>query len=183
MKIFMYKAADAPIVAILLRGVKRTHWKLIRWDLDTDTFIEGQWLMNKSMNGAYASISPSGEYFSYSYSIYPKTVGSEYECHCAVSKLPNFTALYFNKNHYLGYRLGFTADNKIVYISDYTMEKKGAIDIPIVTGDSVASGYIDTPVWKDSNGRIIHTDGAKLYVNNNILYDATEHIFSAKKPM
>jgi len=62
--------------------------------MDTDTFTRGQWLKHKSMKGTTASISPNGVYFGYSYSVYSPSFHS----HGVISRLPNFTAIYFNEN-------------------------------------------------------------------------------------
>lgn len=48
-RITIFKAKDAPIALIVCR-FKRNHqiqYQLIQWNLETNQFIEGQWLMNK----------------------------------------------------------------------------------------------------------------------------------------
>lgn len=189
-KLYLYKAQNANIVAILRRGSTRTEWELIRWDLDTDTFTEGQWLMKKVMNGKYCSLSPNGLYFAYHYDEY-KDNGTTFESHGVVSKLPNFTALYHKANFGGNWAtLTFTEDNAIVYgsMSTEPMEKKGDIELPFAdweTAKRANSGYIDfekEPVWQDPKGRSIRVDGAKLIVDNHVLYDTSDHMFVAKPP-
>ena len=94
-----YKARDANIV-VILRGHKQTEWEMIRWDLDTDTFTEGQWLRNKHLDPKSAAISPNGEYFVYGYDTYPK-----WNSVAVASKVPYFTAEYFQE--YTGGRIWF----------------------------------------------------------------------------
>ena len=179
-KLFLYKAAKANIVAILRRGENRETWELIRWDLDTDTFTEGQWLLKKHMNGRYAAISPCGRYFGYHYDVYGYVKGvQEWTCHGVVSALPNFTALYFNGNHRGNWEMvSFTEDSEI---TGPPMLKKGDVEIPQVgyTKESAPSGY--TPEgWTDPKGRLITTEAGKLLADGVLLYDTTNHVFVPK---
>lgn len=50
-------AAAAPLAVILRRGPK-THWRLISWDLKTDTFTPGQWMKGLVR---LCDLSPSGD--------------------------------------------------------------------------------------------------------------------------
>lgn len=184
-KLFLYKAQDAPIVVILRRGIKRTTWELIRWNLETDTFQEGQWLLHKHMNGRYCSLSPDGTYFSYHYDTYGKS--GEWTCHSVVSLVPNFTALYFCVEHHGNWEeIQFAEDGCIVFDSS-RLEKKSDIDIPVVKwkkGLAIApSGYIKGAEWTDPKGRIITTEEGKLFANGLVLYDTTDHTFVAREPI
>lgn len=89
-KLHLYKARDANIV-VILRGSKKTEWEMIQWDLDTDTFTEGQWLRNKHLDPKSAAISPNGKYFVYGYDVY----GKGWQSVGVASKVPYFTAEYF----------------------------------------------------------------------------------------
>ena len=182
-KLFLYKAAKANVVAILRReSSSKENWELIRWDLDTDTFTEGQWLMKKQMNGKYAAISPCGRFFAYHYNIYHK---GDWACHGVVSSLPNFTALYYNEKHMGNWEMvRFTEDSEI---RGPPMVKKGNMELAQVssTKEKAPSGYInmDTePFWTDPKGRIITTENGKLLADGVVLYDTTDHVFSAKTP-
>ena len=66
-KLFLYKARDANVVAILRRSKKRYEWQLIKWIIDeeNDKFEMGQWLVGKMIHPRYSSISPDGKYFWY----------------------------------------------------------------------------------------------------------------------
>lgn len=99
-KLHFYKARDVNIV-VILRGHKKTEWEMIRWDLDTDTFTEGQWLRNKHLDPKSAAISPNGEYFVYGYDVY----GKGWQSVGVASKVPYFTADYFQE--YTGGRIWF----------------------------------------------------------------------------
>ena len=50
-------AAEARKAVILRRG-PRTHYCLINWDLETDTFTEGQWMKG---NIKLCDLSPTGD--------------------------------------------------------------------------------------------------------------------------
>jgi hypothetical protein len=105
-KLFLYKAKDENVVAILRRGeYKRREWQLIKWDIDTDTFQMGQWLTKKMVFPMYSSISPDGKYFSYVYD-YDEAV---------LSKLPNFTAEYYSGNSsFMWYDFNFSRDGRAI---------------------------------------------------------------------
>lgn len=181
-KLFLYKAAEANIIAILRRGQNHETWELIRWDLDTDTFTEGQWLLKKHMNGKYAAISPCGHFFAYHYDVYSYVKGEQnHACHGVVSALPNFTALYFNENHMGNWEsIRFTKTGKI---SGPPMVKKGDVELSFVDHKApvIHSGLIQETSWTDPKGRVIRTEGGKLFVDDILLYDTTDHAFVAKE--
>jgi len=179
-KLFLYKAAKANVVGILRReSSSKENWELIRWDLDTDTFTEGQWLMNKQMNGKYAAISPCGRFFAYHYNIYMK---EDWACHGVVSSLPNFTALYFNEEHRGNWEsIRFTEKGEI---HSPPMVKKGDVELSFVHHSTpvISSGFIGEASWTDPKGRVITTEDGKLLADGVVLYDTTEHVFIAKTP-
>ena len=184
-KLFLYKAASANVVAILRRDTSdRDNWELIKWDLDTDRFTEGQWLLKKHMNGASScAISPDGQLFGYHYEVYNRYVKGKrvLESVGVISKLPNFTALYINKAWgFNWFSVMFDQDGSVIGYKEQ-WEKKGNIDLHFVTGDirRVASGYIETNEneWIDPKGRKITTKEGKLYADDQLLYDTTDHMF------
>ncbi len=182
-KLFLYKAAQANVVVILRRGPGRETWEMIRWDLDTDTFTEGQWLLKKQMNGKYAAISPCGRFFAYHYDVYGYVKGGQFwTCHGVVSQVPNFTALYFNGSHTGNWdSIGFTEAGEICAPP---MEKKGGVEIPFASlkGREIPSGYIEDSSWTDPLGRRIRTEGGKLFADDILLYDTTDHQFVPRIP-
>jgi len=187
-KLFLHKARDASVVAILRRSEK-TNWELIKWDISADTFTEGQWLLGKTMNGRYPKLSPDGKLFSYHYDIYHK---GDWRCEGAVSLLPNFTALYFCGDHCGNWEeIGFGEDGALVF-EPTRLVKKGSVDLPIRKYDKnltlVPPSYIDFEalegnVWVDPRGRKISTKDGILYADGEVLYDTTAHEFESRKPI
>lgn len=119
-KLWLYKASNAPIVAILRRDENRD-WLLIKWELETDTFTEGQWLRKKKINPHYCSISPNGKYFGYSYTDY-----HDLEAHIIISKIPYFTAEYYSNSAWGSY-VYFTKTGE--FMSNIQLEKRGDEEI------------------------------------------------------
>ena len=191
-KLYLYKAAKANVVVLLRRSGKRDQWEMIRWDLDTDTFVEGQWLLKKVLDPKSASLSPCGRFFAYSYSIYGFVKGEQnFESHGVVSEVPNFTALYFNGNFGGGYGLlGFTESGEVIassYIGG-TLVKKGDVALRFfpLTPDTLSKPLPLAPtgrvpdVWTDPKGRLITTKDGKLFADGTLLYDTTDHVFAPK---
>ncbi len=182
-KLYLYKARDAPIVAILRRGLQRDEWELIKWDLETDTFTEGQWLTHKQMNGKYCAISPNGQYFAYHYSEYTK---KNYSAKGVVSKLPNFTAIYYTDQFPGNWdTVGFNTDNSVCVAPEKGWELKTP-DAELKTNPDqnfVPNGYISSEVWIDPRGRSITTDRGMLLANNQCIYNTMKHMFIPKGPM
>ncbi len=179
-KLYLYKARDANIVAILRRGLQRDEWELIKWDVDTDTFTEGQWLMHKQMNGKYCAISPNGRYFAYHYTEYTKHTNS---ASGVVSRLPNFTAIYYTDIFPGNWdSVGFNTDNSVCVAPEKGWELKNAnCELTISqTQDYVPNGYISSEVWIDPRGRSITTDRGMLLANGVCIYNTTTHIFVSK---
>ena len=168
-KFFLYKAQNANIVVILRRGETRETWELIKWDLETDTFTEGQWLLKKHMNGKY--------------DVYGFVDGNQnYACHGVISKIPNFTAIYFNPDHCGNWQsIQFTETGDV---NGPPMEKKGSVELSFVKGQTptAPSGYIETDSWIDPKGRVITHKNGVLLADNQVLYDTTDHVFVPKEP-
>lgn len=184
-KLFLHKAADAPIVVILRRagGSKRMAWELIEWNLETDTFREGQWLMGKQMNGKYLQVSPNGKYIGYHYYFYTP----DWQCHGAVSRVPNFTAIFFCPEHCGNWeQIQFTPDNNIIF-SNLKLMKKRDSDLKVFTykerKDAVPSSWLGEGPWTDPKGRVITTEEGKLLADGQVLYDTTDHVFVARAPV
>ena len=176
-KLYLYKAADAPIAVILRRGTKKSVWEMIRWDLLTDTFTEGQWLTHKTVHGKDASISADGQLFAYQYDVY----GSEYESCAVVSRIPNFSAVLFTAQA-AGHwdHLGFSADGSVATsIEEGWVAKEDSVPNIVSYTEKADSGYMPGP-WKDLKDRTIVLDGAKVVADGEVLYDTTDHVFQAK---
>lgn len=139
-RLFMYLARDVPICAILYRGNRQKEWKWIKWDIMTDTFTEGQWLIGKSIVPSLCSIQPDGMNIGYIYSEWKDDSIS----YLVKSILPNMTTQYFEK--YDGY----------YFYGVYPKEDGGHL--------------ITSKKWKDPNGRIITTKDGILYANNKEIF-------------
>jgi hypothetical protein len=124
----MYKAKDANIVAILRRGKNRKEWQMIRWNIENDTFQEGQWLMNKMIAPRYCSISPDGKYFFYHY--WDK---GQYSTDAVFSKIPNFTAEYYGEWNTYYNVCSFTNNNiGVVSLSDQFVKRNPNTELQLV---------------------------------------------------
>jgi hypothetical protein len=189
-KLFLYKAADAPVAILLRRGESRDQWELIRWDLETDTFTAGQWLLGKHLHGKDAALSPDGRFLAYQYDIYS---GEAYQSHAAVSLVPNFTAVLHNPGNGGHWdTVGFTADGSLA-----TTLKTGWVVPPGTPAgtppgyeirhgardEKVASGYVENETWVDPRGRVITLNGAQVVANGVVLYDAADHVFQSRPPV
>lgn len=188
MKLHLYKASQANKAVILRQGKQRKEWELILWDLDTDTFTEGQWLMNKMIDAKTAAISPNGLYFAYGYDTYGGEDG--WQSVGVASKLPNFTAEYFSG--YTGGRIWysphFDINGKLVQ-SSY-VKKNAATALETITWDELGrdkskfadSGYKGDS-FTDPKGRVIKAVEGKLFADEELLYDTTNHVFHQVQPM
>lgn len=170
-KLFLYKAKDANVVAILRRGEKkRREWQLIKWDIDTDNFNMGQWL-TKMVFPMYSSISPDGNYFSYVYD-YNEAV---------FSKLPNFTAEYYSGNSSLmWYDFNFSTDGRAIekYEGQY-LKRNQNTQLELADAKEVdrtewlPSGYIGARNPRNSNNERLRGDTVFRNANGENVIDET----------
>lgn len=188
MKLHLYKASNANIAVILRQGKQRKEWQIILWDLDTDTFTEGQWLLHKQVDAKTAAISPNGLYFAYGYDIYGhggwKSIG-------VASKLPNFTAEYFCE--YTGGRIYYTPhfdnNSKLVDFSEF-IKRNESTELETISWDELVrdrtkfsdSGYKGDS-FIDQKGRHIKAVEGVLFADDTVLYDATHNTFQMVEPM
>lgn len=192
-KLYLYKASHANIVAILRKGKGRSEWELIKWDLDTDTFQDGQWLLRKQVDADSAAISPYGDYFAYGYDIYGLR---DWESVGVVSKLPNFTAEYFAKftGGRVWYSPRFDPINRLVnhYINQNNnkepfFEKRNLTtkleEVQLTQNHLYADpGYMGQS-FTDPKGRRITSIEGKLFADGELIYDTTNHVFREVKPI
>ena len=187
MKLHFYKASEANKAVILRQGNKRKEWELILWDLDTDTFTQGQWLMNKMLDAKRASISPNGLYFVYGYDTY----GDEgWQSVGVASKLPNFTAEYFSSDTggRIWYDPHFDKTGKLVQF--YYVKRNEETSLETITWDELGrdkskfadSGYKGQS-FTDPKGRQIKAVEGKLFADEELLYDTTDHVFQKVRPV
>ncbi len=166
-KLFLYKARDAPVVAILRRDVYKHNWELIHWNLETDVFTRGQWLTKAVMNGKYGAISPNGKYFAYSYS----SIRDHWKSYAVVSELPYFSASFISHS-------GSIRFNQEGNILAKRFLKKRACDFEIATdSDPIDGGFVET--FTDGRDRVITTEMGAVKADGVVLYDTTDHVFQA----
>ena len=134
------------------------------------------------MNGRYCSLSPDGQYFGYHYEVYTTNI---YDSIGVISKVPNFTALYIQPNFGGMWNAVCFEEDGSVIDRNSKWEKKSDIDLRFVTGDirKAPSGFIETNLWVDPKGRMIRFEGAKIFADDQLLYDTTDHVFVERKPI
>lgn len=165
-KLFLYKAKNANIVAILRRSCKRSEWQLIKWNIETDTFEMGQWLKGKMIHPRYSAISPDGNYFFYHY-----WDRCQYSEDAVFSKLPNFTAEYYGKWNTYYSSCSFTEDSKGVISLPEQFQMRKETNLKLVLRNEadpekiVSEGYIGKRNHKneflDSDGKMNLDDTLK----------------------
>ena len=71
-KLFVFIAKNVPISAIIRKGKMqgRPCYQIIKWDMSTNEFTEGQWLLHKQLFVRGCSISPNGQLFGWIYNQY-----------------------------------------------------------------------------------------------------------------
>ena len=206
-KIYLYKARDADVVAILRRGLRRQDWHLMKWtfesidlstlrvsrgltdsaDLSTLRVSRGQWLMGKWMTPANLCISPDGKFFGYNYSIYGK---GGYECYGVVSRLPEFTAVAVGDDWPGAWDLvRFNADGSLserMYDHQSWRLKGVAEDLKIEprAGKLAPTGFIHpSDSWVDPLGRRITVDGYQILADGVCILDTTDYVFEEVAPV
>lgn len=167
-KLFLYKAKNANIVAILRRSSnsKRMEWQLIKWNIETDTFEMGQWLKGKMIHPRYSSISPDGNYFFYHY-----WDGGQYSEDAVFSKLPNFTAEYYGIWNTYYSSCSFTEDSKgvISFQDQFKLRRETTLKLVLRNETNpeniILEGYIGARNHKneflDSDGKMNVDDTLK----------------------
>lgn len=172
-RLFIFVASDAPIAVIIRkeRNGKREHYEMIRWNMETNEFTEGQWLMNKQLFIRGCAISPNGKLFGWVYNRYWVRGDPDY---AGVSSIPNFTAdLFSTRACGRWYSVQFDRYSSPL-AGDFAFIQRSDIQISNET-NAVPSGLQDTEfVW---NGKTIKVDGYKLSVDEEVIYDATNHVF------
>jgi hypothetical protein len=177
-KLFLYKARDAPIVAILRRGSVKTNWQLIRWNTETDEFTEGQWLTKAIMNGAYCSISPDGLYFAYHYSSLREE--NKRKSYAVVSEIPYFTASLIAKSHVgMWDAIAFRNDGLLMHTraqQGFIMKRQINIAIsPVYNTSLIYNGLGEA--FTDMRGRVVSVVDETICADGEIIYDTSAHVF------
>ncbi len=181
-KLFLYKARDAPVVAILRRGTVKSEWELIRWNTETDEFTAGQWLTKVQMNGAYAAISPDGRYFAYHYRSLREEEGNA--CYAVVSEIPYFSASLITDNHAgVWDGIAFTESGAVMHTQarkGFTMKRACSLPIsPVYDTTQMYKGACEGGSFTDVRGRVATVVGGAIYVDGSLLYDTADHMFKS----
>lgn len=175
-KLFLYKARDAPVVAILRRGTNKNTWELIRWDMDTDMFKRGQWLTKAIMNGAYCAISPDGVHFAYHYSDAP-----EWKSHAVVSVLPYFSALLITDKHAGTWdAIAFDRVGNVMHTSakdGFIKKRPCELKVKAHVDAEKYTGYVETGEFVDTRGRHITVAEGRILADGLTIYDTMDHVF------
>ena len=178
-KLFLYKARDVPIVAILRRGSVKTDWQLIRWNTETDEFTEGQWLTKAVMNGAYCSISPDGRYFAYQYASLREE--NRWKSCAVVSEIPYFSATLITENHVgMWDAIAFRKCGLLMHTraeKGFIMKRWNNIGISRVYDTSLIYTGLCKSTFTDMRGRSISVVDETICADGQIIYDTSGHVF------
>ena len=181
-RLFVFVAKNADIAAIIRKEIKgkRESYQLIRWDMATNEFTEGQWLMNKQLCISSCSISPDGQLFGWLYNKYwtPKE-----PTHAGVSVIPNFTAeLYSSTAPGRWLRVTFDEDSHPFDIM-FHFEKRGTRSIPFSDNKPSVGSGLQEQTFTTRMGAIVSLEGYKIMLDGKLLYDAEKNVFEAKRPI
>ena len=152
-------------------------FQMIKWDLETNTFVEGQWLLNKKICTTACSISPNGEYFGWLYIKYHHCFDGDNGTHAGISLVPHFTAiLYGNKG--VGTHLRVNFDEQGNPIDNQGFEQKHPeMLLPISCSKIPIESGLQEAQFISKTGQHVVVDGYKLMVDDVVLYDAADNCF------
>ena len=167
-KLFVFVAQDVPVAALIRKGKMggRPCYQIIRWDMTTNEFTEGQWLLNKQLFVRGCSISPNGQLFGWYYNQFWKK--SADDTHAGVSTLPNFTAELYGAG-------GCGRWDAVVFDSQSR---------PLAMGlkfEKSAPSGLKPENFQTADGRNVQVDGYKLIVDGVVLYDAENNVFVSRE--
>jgi hypothetical protein len=177
-KLYVFVAEESHNAAIIrkekIKGQPR--YQIIKWDMITNKFTEGQWLLNKQLFIKGCSISPNGELFGWQYNRF----WTNEDTHAGISIIPNFTAELYGR--------GCGRYNTVVFDYNshpisrpFNFEKKGTLDITLSDVDEkytkCAPNGLQPQTFNTKYGNIVRVDGYKLIVDDVIVYDAEHNIF------
>jgi hypothetical protein len=184
-KLFVFVATDAPVAVVIRKGKfnGRPCYEMIQWNLATNEFTEGQWLMNKQLFVRGCAISPNGQWFGWVYNKYWQLDPRERDTFAGVSRVPNFTAdLFATKTCGRWFSVQFDCCSRPL-AGTFAFEQRGPRRVEVVAAegtDAVPSGLQpETFVW---NGQTISVRGYELLVDGHVVYDATDHVFVNRPP-
>lgn len=188
-RLFVFEAEHSNHALIIRkeRHHRRETYQMIHWNMETNHFIEGQWILNKQLYLGGCSISPNGRWFGWIYNQY----GGNYDTHAGVSAIPYFTAHWYSNKVYGRYhRVRFDRQSR-VYTGLYTDSPDMNIewqlrsmpsvvhDIPelspsrgVFTRDLCESGLQAREYVSRFRDNRVSIRGYQLWVNDELVYDA-----------
>lgn len=173
----IFNASKAPIALIIRSSDKGQTWQLIKWNMENNTFIEGQWLLHKQLWTKGCSISSDGKYFYWLYNTYQD---SKNYTHAGISTLPNFTAIMYGNKGNSRWDPCLFDKTTSKPINNHGLCPTDRKNIKCVNfGIPDASGLMNDE-WFDERGRNIKVIGYKIFVNDILIYDATNNKFEEK---
>jgi hypothetical protein len=164
-------------------------WQMIEWDLQTNTFVAGQWLMNKQLFIRGCAISPCGRYF---YWIYNQFQSRTEVAVAGISPTPYFSSYYYG-TAVIGRTktAGFTADSVPVDIGvGLCRTEMCPIDMCMpVSGNAACGGIVGNGWLCDSKspeatvaGATIRLEDYRILLNGEIIFDCTDSAFENVSP-
>jgi len=204
--LFVFVSSQAPI-AVLLRKekvpVNKENWQMIKWNLETHQFTEGQWLLKKKLDLSACSISPDGTKFGWMYHQYHLN----WKTHAGVSPVPYFTAILYSDKAINGSDKmrfddhgsildygGFHFEQTNVKPKDETRTRFKACPCPVrkikckspstlqnVKGCVQPARFTIQTKCRNMQKEAVEVRGHCLFVNGQLLYDATHNVFRPVK--
>lgn len=181
----VFVASSAPIACIVYRKDKTTY-QLISWNMETDEFVEGQWIKHKKIYLPGCAISPNGLYFAWMYN----ECNASFKTCGGVSILPYFKAILYTEN-LIGrhFYFRFNTNNEIIdnrCCRDESLElsnnsfqfeiRPNTLNICIGITNSISNVAHSGMNVKSEFYEII---GNRIYRGANLIYDASNNSFAA----
>lgn len=176
-KLFVFMAENAPI-AVVIRKEKKGKcecYQVIKWDMTTNEFTEGQWLMNKQLFINGCAISPDGQLFGWVYNKFWTD-----EDYAGVSRLPNFTADLFGTAFGRYFCVKFDEDSNPL-AGEFKFEQRTESHITLSNKKARPNG-LQPQTFTTKSGAVIVLDQYKIISDGVEIYDASENKFVAVKP-
>lgn len=179
-KLFIFMAENAPIAVVIRKEivrmgkkVKKEYYQLIKWDMKTNEFTEGQWLMNKQLFINGCSISPNGQLFGWVYNQYWLASAT----YAGVSRIPYFTAELFSDTICGRWNsVQFDKDSHPI-AGSFDFEQRSNLPITLSKNRPRPSG-IQEQTFASKTGKSLYVvDQYKILCDGVEIYDASKNVF------
>jgi hypothetical protein len=177
-KLFIFKASHANISVIIRKNSgKKENYQMIRWDMSNNTFVEGQWLLNKQLFIQGCAISPDGQHFGWIYNQY----GRDNHTHAGISVIPYFTAVLYSPA-FLGrwYVMQFNRDSQPIDKNKCGFITRRETQLIVSTNTLPVPSGLQPPMFIhkiDERVYRIEVDQYKVLVDGQVVYDAADNQF------